>query len=131
MKTFSASTHQGLDIKFNATQMLGPILTAAMRNIMALTWAGVVAFIFIALSVWTAGMEINTYLGALSWGIGFVFLALALDKDGLQARCMAMTGVALLILALLQSSVSPAFMIISGMILAAWLAVWIFRRLSD
>lgn len=130
MKTFSVSTHQSLRVKPNATQKLGPILTASMRNIMALTWAGVTAFTLIALSVWTAGMEISTYLGAGSWGLGFIFLALALDNDKKHARYQAMTGAVLLILALLQSSVSPGFMIISGAILAAWLAGAVFKRLS-
>lgn len=130
MKTFSASTHQSLKLKPKATRKFGPVLSASMRNIMALTWAAVTAFTLITLSVWTAGMEINTYLGAFSWGLGFIFLALALDYDRKHSRYQAMTGVALLFLALLQSTVSPGFMIISGAILAAWLSGAVFKRLS-
>ena len=130
MKTFSASTHQSLKVNSKATQKLGPILTASLRNIMALTWAGVTAISLIALSVWTAGMEINAYLGSLSWGLGFIFLALALDNHKKLARYQLMTGVALLVLALLQSSVSPGFVIISAAILAAWIAGAVFKRLS-
>ena len=130
MKTFSASTHESPKLKPIAAKRFGPILAATMRNIMALTWAGMTAFTLIALSVWTGGMEISTYFGAGSWGLGFIFLALALDNDKKLARYQAMTGVVLLILAVLQSSVSPGFMIISGAVLAAWLAGAVFKRLS-
>lgn len=130
MKTFSVSTHQSLKVGPNATRELGSILTASMRNIMALTWAVLTAFTLIALSVWTAGMEIASYLGAISWGLGFIFLVLSMDNDRKHARYQAMTGLALLVLALLQSSVSPGFMIISGAILSAWLGSAVFKRLS-
>jgi len=130
MKTVSATTHHSLKVKTIATKKLGPILTASMRNIMALTWAGVTALILITLSVWTAGMEINTYFGAGSWGLGFIFLALALDNDKKHARYQLMTGVALLTSALLQGILSPGFMIITAAILGAWVAGAVFRRLS-
>lgn len=130
MKTFSVSTHQNLKVKPGTSKKLAPILTASMRNIMALTWAGITAFTLVALSVWAAGMEINIYLGASSWGSGFIFLAMALDNGGKYARYQAMTGVALLVLALLQSSVSPGFMIVSGTVLAAWLSGAVFSRLT-
>lgn len=130
MKTFSVSIHQGLKLKPGATQKLGKVLTATMRNIMAVTWATVAALALIALFVWVAGMGVQTYLGAGTWGMGFIFLALALDNDGKYTRYKAMTGVALLTLALLQSSLSPGFMIISGAVLAAWLAGAVFNRLT-
>lgn len=130
MKTFSVSIHQGLKLKPGATQKLGKVLTATMRNIMAVTWATVAALALIALFVWVAGMGVHTYLGAGTWGMGFIFLALALDNDGKHTRYKAMTGVALLTLALLQSSLSPGFMIISGAVLAAWLAGAVFNRLT-
>ena len=130
MKTISASTHQSLKLKSTASRKLGPVLSASMRNVMALTWAGVAALLLVALSVWAVGMDINTYLGASSWGLGFVFLALALDNDRKHARYQLMTGVALLTSALLQGILSPGFMMITAAILAVWLSGVVFRRLS-
>ena len=130
MKTVSASTLHSLKVKTLATKKLGPILIASMQNIMALTWAVVTALILITLSMWTAEMEINTYFGAGSWGLGFVFLALALDNDRKHTRYLVMSGVALLTFAFLQSVVSPGFMIVNVAILAAWVAAALFKRLN-
>ena len=130
MKTISASTHQSLKLKSTASRKLGPVLSASMRNVMALTWAGVAALLLVALSVWAVGMDINTYLGASSWGLGFVFLALALDNDRKHTRYLVMSGVALLTFAFLQSVVSPGFMIVNVAILAAWVAAALFKRLN-
>jgi hypothetical protein len=101
-----------------------------MRNVMALTWAGVAALLLIALFAWAVGLDINTYFGASSWGLGFVFLALALDNDWKHARYQLITGVALLTSALLQGILSPGFMMITAAVLAAWVAGAVFRRLS-
>lgn len=105
-------------------------MVASLRDIMALTFAGLVAIAVITLFVWAAGMEINTYLGLGTWGLGFIFLGLAVDNSGRAALYQLTTGIAFLILALLQNSVSPDFIIASGVLLATWIAVTLFRRLS-
>ena len=106
-------------------------MIASMHDVMALTWAGLSAIAIITLSVWAAGMEINTYLGLSTWAMGFIFLGLAVDNDGRVAVFQLVTGVAFLVLALLQNSVSPDFIIVSGALLATWVAVVLFNRLSD
>jgi hypothetical protein len=130
MKTFSASIHDNLNLKSASSRGLIPAMVASLRDIIALTSAGLAAIAVITLSVWAAGMEINTYLGLSTWGLGFIFLGLAVDNHGRIALFQLTTGVAFLILALLQNSVSPDFIIISGVLLATWVAVALFKRLS-
>jgi hypothetical protein len=130
MKTFSVSIHQNLKPQTVASKGLIPAMIASMGDIMALTFAGLAAIAVITLSVWAAGMEINTYLGLSTWGMGFIFLGLAVDNYGRVALFQLVTGVAFLILALLQNSVSPDFIIVSGVLLATWVAVVLLKRLS-
>ena len=105
-------------------------MVASLRDIMALTCAGLAAIAVITLSVWATGMGINAYLGVSIWGMGFIFLGLAVDNCGRLALFQLLTGVAFLVLALLQNSVSPDFIIVSGVLLATWFAVVLFKRLS-
>jgi len=130
MKTANASIHQNLKPQSAASKGFFPAMVASLRDIMALTFAGLVAIAVITLFVWAAGMEINTYLGLGTWGLGFIFLGLAVDNSGRAALYQLTTGIAFLILALLQNSVSPDFIIASGVLLATWIAVTLFRRLS-
>lgn len=130
MKTFNVSIHDNLNLQSASSRGLIPAMVASMRDIIALTSAGLAAIAVITLSVWAAGLEINTFLGVITWGLGFIFLGLAVDNDGRVALFQLITGVAFLILALLQNSVSPDFIIVSGVILAIWVAVVLFKRLS-
>ena len=130
MKIVSPSIHQNLKSQTVASKGLIPAMVASMGDIIALTFAGLAAIAVITLSVWAAGMEINTYLGLSTWGMGFIFLGLAVDSHGREALFQLVTGVSFLILALLQNSVSPDFIIVSGVFLATLLAVVIFKRLS-
>ncbi len=131
MKTINASIHQNLKPQTVAPKGLIPAMIASMHDVMALTWAGLSAIAIITLSVWAAGMEINTYLSLSTWAMGFIFLGLAVDNYGRVALFQLVTGVAFLVLALLQNSVSPDFIIVSGALLATWVAVVLFNRLSD
>ncbi len=131
MKIVSSSIHQNLKPQTVDSRKLVPAMVASMRDIMALTCAGLAAIVIITLSVWAAGLEINTYLGLGTWGLGFIFLGLAVDNSGRVALFQLITGVSFLILALLQNSVSPDFIIVSGALLATWVAVVLFNRLSD
>ena len=129
MKTVNASLHQNLKLQTVASKGLIPAMVASMGDIIALTFAGLAAIAVITLSVWAAGMEINTYLGLSTWGMGFIFLGLAVDNQGRIALFQLVTGAAFVVLALLQNSVSPDFIIVSGILLAIWLAAVIFKRL--
>ena len=130
MKTVSVLTHQNLKSQTVASRRFIPVMVASMRDIFALTSAGLAAIAVITLSVWAAGMEIHMFLGVSTWGLGFIFLGLAVDNSGRVALFQLVTGVAFLVLALLQNSVSPDFIIVTGVILATWVAVVLFKRLS-
>jgi hypothetical protein len=130
MKAVNASFHHYSRLRSLLEKIRIPVMAASLHNIMALTWAGLVAVAIITLSVWSVGMEISTYLGVSAWGLGFVFLALAVDNNGQHALYQAISGVALLVLAMLQASVATEFFIVSGVILAAWVARIIFGFLS-
>ena len=130
MKTINAVIHQNLSLRSLSSRVHFPAIAASMRNILTLSAAGLTAIAIITLFVWTAGMEINMLLGAGALGTGFIFLGLAVDNDGRTAMFQSITGVVLLVLTLLQSSVSPDFLIGSGVLLAIWVAVVLFKRLS-
>ena len=130
MKTINASIQQNLSPQSFTSRVHLPAIVASMRTILALSCAGLTAVAIITLSVWAAGMDITIYLGVSTWGMGFIFLGLAVDNHGRATLFQLITGVALLVLALLQNSVSPDFIIISGVLLATWVAVALFKRLS-
>ena len=130
MKTVNASIHQNLSLESFTTRAHLPAIVASMRNILALSSAGLAAIAIITLSVWAAGLEITMFLGVSTWGVGFIFLGLAVDNHGRAALFQLITGVVLLVLALLQNSVSPDFLIGSGLLLATWVAVVLFKHLS-
>ena len=131
MKTIGLSVQQDQGHLTLAVKKLFSSMAISLRAILALTVAGLAAAAIITLSVWTAGMDINIYLGAATWGLGFILLGLAVDNRGSAALYQMITGTALLLLALLQSSVSPDYFIGSGVLLAGWLAMLVFNRLSD
>ena len=107
-----------------------PHMAASVREIMAVLSAVTISIAIITLSVWVAGIEISNVLGASAWGIGFLFMGFALDNRGSKALAQWVTGVALLIFSLLQSSVSPDFIIVSGVVLAVWAAAAVFKCVS-
>lgn len=130
MKIVSTPIHQNQKLQSVAREKLIPAVTASVRETIALMVAVLAATVITTLTVWMAGLEISTYLGASTWGVGFIFLALAVDNRGRSALFQMMTGVVLLVLALLQNSVSPDFIIVAGVLLAIWLGVVLFKRLS-
>jgi len=103
-------------------------MAATLREILGLAAAVGVAAALVTLSAWLAGRAPGPLLAACLWGLGFVFLGLAVDSRGLRAIFLAMTGLALPVLAMLQDRVSPDFMIVSGVLLAAWAGHGILRR---
>ena len=130
MKTANVLIQQNLSLQSFTSRVHLPAIAASMRTILALSSAGLTAIAIITLSVWAAGLEINMFLGLSTWGMGFVFLGLAVDNHGRAALFQLITGVALLTLALLQNSVSPNFIIVSGALVATWVAVVLYRRMS-
>jgi hypothetical protein len=129
MNTFSVTIHKHLDLHTSAARVQLPAMAHSIREILALLGAATAAVAVIMISVWLTGLEISNILGAGTWGAAFVFLALAVDAHKLTAILQGVTGVALLVLAWLQKTVSPDYMIVSGVVIAIWIAVVVFRRL--
>jgi hypothetical protein len=130
MKTIIAATHEHQKLLSSSVKALIPAMVASVRTMLALIVAGLAAIAIITLSIWAAGLGIYPYLGALSWGLGFIFLGVAVDNRGPVAKYQMMTGIAMLVLALLQSSVSADLIIVSAILPATWLAVLLFKRLA-
>jgi hypothetical protein len=130
MKTYTAPIPQNRNLQSVAGRNLVPFMAASMRDIVTLVGAMLMAASIITLSVWMAGMGAGAVLAAGTWGLGFVFLGLAMDEHGPVALYRAATGIALLILALLQTRVSADFVIVSAVLLAAWAGFALFKRLS-
>lgn len=130
MKTINASIRQNSSSRYITSKGQLPAIAAAMRNILTLSSSGLIAIAIITLSVWAAGTDIAMYLGAGTWGVGFIFLGVAVDSRGRAALLQSITGISLLVLALLQNYVSPDFIIASGVLLATWLSVVSFKRMS-
>ena len=129
MKTLSTHIQQTRKTRSFTTERLIPMLVSNMRGIMALMYAGLAAAVVMTLSIWMAGMGINTLLGVSTWAMGFVFLAVAVDNRGRLALLQMTSGVALLTISLLQNSISPDFFLLSGVLLATWVAFAVFKRL--
>jgi len=112
-----------------AESKLVPVMVDSFRETLALLSAVIAAIAIVMLSVWVAGMEIQNIFGAFTWGLGFVFLAMAVDGRESLAILQSVSGLSLLVLAWLHSTVSPDFVIASGILLALWVAATLFRQL--
>lgn len=129
MKTYSATIRRGSRSRFNPVFRLLPDMAVSGADILAVLGAVSAASLVILLSVLAAGIEATGILGAANWGLGLVFIALALDKDSPFPVLRFLTGLAMCVLAWLQFSVSPDFIVATGVLLAAWLAAALFRHL--
>ena len=130
MKTFSSPINQKQRTQPITPNRLISALASSVRDIMALLSAVLAGAALITLFVLLAGTEISPFIGAGTWGTGFIFLGLSLDNNGKVALFQVISGVALLVLGLLQTSVSADFIIVSGAILATWAGALFFRRVS-
>jgi hypothetical protein len=74
----------------------------------------------------SAGLSV--YLQAALWASGFVFLGLALDAEKRAAMAAAAMGVGLPTLAYLSARAGIEFALVAAALVAAWVAVAIFRR---
>jgi len=104
-------------------------MAGTLRDLMFLMSAVLTAAAIITLTVWLAGAEFSVFMGASTWGLGFIFLAMAMDRRGRLALLQAFSGGTFLVLALLQKSVSPDFGIFAGVLVAAWVVVALYKRL--
>jgi len=130
MKTLSTVIQQDKRTLTSLATRLLPVMDTSLRTFLAMLAAGVAVTAIITLSIWAAGMDVNAYAGAFSWGLGFIFLALAVDNRGKLALVQMVSGLLILLMALLQRSISPDFIIGSGVLVAAWVGIVLFQRLS-
>lgn len=128
MKTLTATVREPRELETAAGKKWLWSMTEILREILGLAVAVAVAAALVTLSVWLAGKPAGPLLAACTWGLGFVFLGLAADSRGLRAVLLGITGLVLPMLALLQDRVSPDFVIVSGVLLAAWAGHGILRR---
>lgn len=129
MKYVYTPIEQNTKLATNVASGLIPGMVSTLRDLLALTGAVLMAAVIITLAVWMAGMQFNGFLAASTWGLGFTFLAMAMDSHGRLATLEVATGGLLLALALLQNSVSPDFGILAGVVIAVWVAPAIYKRL--
>jgi len=129
MKTYTAPLPHSRQIQIPSGEKFFPAMAASIRVTLALLAAIATAAAVVMLSVWAAGLEMNGILGASSWGLGLVFLGLAVDNREPRALLQLVTGLALLVLAWLQAYVSPEYIIASGSLLAVWVAASLFKQL--
>lgn len=130
MKTLTATIRETRELEPTAGKSWLGSLAGFLHEILGLAVAVAVAAALVTLSVWLAGKPMGPLLAAGAWGLGFVFLGLAIDSRGVRGVFLGITGLALPVLALLQDRVSPDFVIISGVLLAAWAGHGILRRKS-
>ena len=103
------------------------------RSLSRLAWRALVAAVpalaVVLTAVWLAATpDWAVYLQATLWTSGFLFFGLAIDAQGRGSLAAALSGIALLVLAYLSSSVAIEFAIIAAVIVAAWIATAVFRR---
>ncbi len=114
MKIHSGHIQEHHRLHITADKSIVPVVVDSFRETLALLSAVIAAIAIVMLSVWVADMEIQNIFGAFTWGLGFVFLAMAVDSQDSPAILQALTGLSLLVLAWLHNSVSPDFIIASG-----------------
>ena len=129
MKMYTTPIQQNQHFETEARQGHIPAMAVSTREILAVLSAIITATCVFLLSVWVAGADNSYMFAAFTWGLGFAFLALAIDKRGQTAVLQFVTGIGLLGLSWLQSIVSPDFAIVSGIIVATWVVVLILRKL--
>lgn len=120
MKTYFKPIQQNWQLQTLAKQRLIPFMVVPIQTILVFLGALTTATAIVLLSVWMAGVEISNIIGAGTWGLGFIYLGLAVDNHKPTAIFQLATGIALLVLAWLQHTVSPDFTIVSGVLLATW-----------
>ena len=128
MKTFNLEIHTHKLLNTPTTHKLGPRFDVFVIEMLAVLGALAVAISVILVSIWMATLDIKPLLGAGTWAIAFIFFALAFDNRGPVALLLAITGVVLVVLAWLQSTMTMDYVIVSGVLVATWIAVAVFNQ---
>jgi len=129
MKTHTGHVQYHRHIQRSAESRLVPVMVDSFRETLALLGAVIAAIAIVMFSVWTIDTQMQGTFSAVTWGSGFIFLALAVDNRSSTAGLQVITGLGLLVLAGLQSTVSFDFIIVTGILIALWVAASLFRHL--
>ena len=130
MKMIIWSTHQHTSAVSGAITRLASAIAGSLGELVVLGCAILTSSLVVMLAAWLTAMEFNAVIGASVWGVGFIFLAMAIDGRGRLALLQSISGGAFLILAMLQNSVSTGFGIIAGVLLSIWVGALVYKRLS-
>ena len=128
MKTHSiewlhSNTNQNLAILDSASK-LNRVLNLAGRGFVAL----VPALAIIVGAAWAVTVpSLELFLQATIWSSSFVFFGLALDSQKATIGLALASGLALLSLAWLSSSIASEFVIVAAALIASWVAAAILR----
>ena len=128
MKIYNLEMHKHNLLNTPATHRWGPGINVFVMEMLAVLGALAVAISVILMSIWLATLDIKPLLGAGTWAVAFIFFALAFDKRGSTALLHAITGAALVVLAWLQNAMTTDYVIVSGVLLATWIAVATFKQ---
>jgi len=129
MKINTTSIHQDQLVHIRAKQGHLPSVLVSTREVLASLSAITAATATILLSVLAAGVEFTNIIAAGTWALAFVFFALAVDNNESKAVLQSLSGLTLIVLAWLQANVSSDYSIASGVLIATWLAISLFRQL--
>ena len=129
MKINTTSIHQDQLVQIRAKQGHFPSALVSTREVLAPLSAITAATAIILLSVLAAGTEFTNIIAASTWALAFVFFALAVDNRESKAVLQSLSGLTLIVLAWLQANVSSDYSIASGVLVATWVAISLFRQL--
>lgn len=104
------------------------VIASILRKTLGVLLAVTTMVVLVSLSVWLMGREPGALLAVPAWGAGFVFLGMAIDSRGPGVVFKWIMGLALPALALLQDRVSSEFVVVAGLLLAAWVGHGILKR---
>ena len=130
MKTLNPELHKYSLHKTTITRRWGPGLNVFVIDALSLLGALAVAVSVILVSIWLATMDVKPLAGAATWAVAFIFFALAFEKRGPAALFHALTGVALVVLAWLQNTMTADYTIVSGVLIAVTVAIAVFKRFN-
>ena len=103
--------------------------TALTQRLLRGLLAGASAMALLVAAIWAASdPSLATYLAVGIWGAGFVFFALAVDAGSRWSVPLVLSGMTLPALAVLGDHIAAEFSMLAAVIVAAWLAAWIYRR---
>ena len=81
MKIHTGHYQRHSDFRELAESTIVPVMVNSFRETLALLGAVITAITIVMLSVWVTGTEMQSTYSALTWGLGFIFQALAVDNS--------------------------------------------------